>query len=260
VAKRVVMLANEWTEKVDPKGWLLSEKFNGRRAEFDGKVLRSSSGAVIAAPPAFLKNLPPIPLDGELWVGRGEGCLQEVGSIVSRDVPDERWAKVKFLVFDLPDPSAGTFLERHRIVQRALRTPPAHVKLVPYVECRNREHLDAEFAKIVKLKGEGIMLRHPENVYERKRVRTLLKYKKFFDAEATVIGHQPGEASFKGMLGALICKLDNGVTFEIGTGLSHADRRKPPRIGSRITFSYQELSRDGVPMGSPAFIGIRGEE
>jgi len=260
MATRNVMLADTWNETIDPKGWLISEKFNGRRAEFDGKVLRSSSGQVIAAPPEFLKTLPPIPLDGELWTGRGEGNLQDVGSIVARQVPDARWSRVNFVVFDLPDPNAGTFTERYRIIQHALRNPPPRVALVPYVECLSREHFDEVFEKIVAEKGEGAMLRKPDNAYVRRRVRTLLKRKKFFDDEAIVIGHQPGEKACEGMLGALVCKLDNGIEFEIGTGFTNEQRRNPPPIGSRVTFRYQEKSREGVPIGSPSYQGVRDPE
>ena len=50
-----------------------------------------------------------------------------------------------------------------------------------------------------------------------------------------------------GMMGALNCKLPNGLTFSIGTGFSDAQRKKPPKIGSVITFKYQELSNSGHP-------------
>jgi DNA ligase-1 len=43
--------------------------------------------------------------------------------------------------------------------------------------------------KVLKLKGEGLMLKDPESFYEKKRSKKLLKVKKFDDAEAIVIGH-----------------------------------------------------------------------
>ena len=39
----------------------------------------------------------------------------------------------------------------------------------------------------------------------------------------------------------------NGVEFKIGTGFSDDQRRKPPKIGSIVTFKYQELSNVGNP-------------
>lgn len=38
-------------------------------------------------------------------------------------------------------------------------------------------------------KGEGIMIKDPESEYQGGRSYSLLKVKKFEDAEATVIGH-----------------------------------------------------------------------
>ena len=71
--------------------------------------------------------------------------------------------------------------------------------------------------------------------------------KAWHDAEATVIGHLPGKGKFKGMLGALRVRTDDGVEFMLGTGLREADRRNPPPIGAIITFRYRELTGRGIP-------------
>lgn len=49
------------------------------------------------------------------------------------------------------------------------------------------------------------------------------------------------------MLGALECKLDSGILFKIGSGFNDKQRKKPPKIGSRVTFKFQGVSEDGVP-------------
>ena len=46
--------------------------------------------------------------------------------------------------------------------------------------------------RVLKMSGEGIMLKDPESKYERRRSEKLLKVKKFDDSEAIVIGHQRG--------------------------------------------------------------------
>ena len=43
--------------------------------------------------------------------------------------------------------------------------------------------------RILKLEGEGVMLKNPKSFYERKKSKNLLKIKKFEDAEAVVIAH-----------------------------------------------------------------------
>ena len=65
---RSYMLCTEWVDGNDPTGWWMSEKFDGLRAHWDGKILWSRSGKVINAPESFTKDLPSdMPLDGELW-------------------------------------------------------------------------------------------------------------------------------------------------------------------------------------------------
>jgi DNA ligase-1 len=80
--------------------------------------------------------------------------------------------------------------------------------------------------------------------------------KTFHDAEARVIDHAPGTGKHKGRLGALVCELADGVTFNVGTGFSDREREAPPAIGALITFRYQELSNDGVPR-FPSYVGER---
>ena len=43
--------------------------------------------------------------------------------------------------------------------------------------------------RVVAKKGEGMMIKDPQSLYEKKRSDKLLKVKKFEDAEATVVGH-----------------------------------------------------------------------
>ena len=61
------------------------------------------------------------------------------------------------------------------------------------------------------------------------------------------MGHQKGTGRCSGMMGALEMKMDNGITFKIGSGFDDKQRRKPPKIGSRVTFKFQGLTKAGVP-------------
>jgi DNA ligase-1 len=101
--------------------------------------------------------------------------------------------------------------------------------------------------KVLLKKGEGMMLRDPLSKYEGKRSDTLLKVKKFDDAEATVIGHKKGTGRCSAMLGALFMREDDGTEFKIGSGFSDAQRKKPPKIGSRVTFKFMGRSNNGIP-------------
>jgi DNA ligase-1 len=133
---------------------------------------------------------------------------------------------------------------------------PAHAVAHEHARCKGIAHLKEELLRVEALGGEGLMLRQPQSQYVIGRSSTLLKVKTFHDAEATVIGHQPGAGRHKGRLGALLVKLPDGTEFSVGTGFSDAERKVPPAIGSTITFRYQELSDGGVPR-FPSYVGIR---
>jgi DNA ligase-1 len=93
-----------------------------------------------------------------------------------------------------------------------------YVELVQHTVCKSPEHLMEEMDKVIAEKGEGIMIRDPESIYEGKRSDTLLKVKKFDDAEALVIGHNKGTGRCTGMLGALVVREKDGTEFKIGGG------------------------------------------
>jgi len=92
--------------------------------------------------------------------------------------------------------------------------------------------------KVLAMKGEGMMIKDPASMYESKRSSKLLKVKKFEDTEATVIGHVAGEGRCAAMMGAIRVRGDNGIEFKIGSGFDDKWRRKPPKIGSRVTYKF----------------------
>ena len=121
------------------------------------------------------------------------------------------------------------------------------MKLLEHTVCEGPEHLMTEMDKVVAKKGEGMMIRDPLSKYEGRRSDTLLKVKKFDDSEATVIGHNKGTGRCSGMLGALQVREDDGTEFKIGSGFNDAQRMKPPKIGSRVTFKFMGRSKAGIP-------------
>ena len=89
------MLASKW-EGEDPTGWWMSEKLDGVRAWWTGSALLSRLGNTINAPAWFTAGLPKVPLDGELWCGRGQ--FTEAVSIVKNAARQDDW-KVCILDF-----------------------------------------------------------------------------------------------------------------------------------------------------------------
>jgi len=251
-----ILLAQTWTNDADLAGWWMSEKLDGVRAYWDGKQFLSRQGNLYHAPDWFAEQLPPVPLDGELWLARKS--FQRTVSIVRRQDKSEHWHEVSYLIFDAPAVEA-VFEERIEYLRESLaRCHAKHVQLHDQVQCRSVEHLREELARVEALGGEGLMLRQPGSKYEIGRSATLLKVKTFHDAEAWVVEHQPGAGRHKGRLGALGVELPDGTRFSVGTGFSDAQRDNPPPIGSTITFRYQELSDRGVPR-FPSFVRLRAE-
>jgi DNA ligase-1 len=121
------------------------------------------------------------------------------------------------------------------------------LRAVEQIEIGSRQALERKLDEVVRAGGEGLMLHRADAAYVTGRSDALLKLKRWLDAEATVIGHQPGRGKYVGMLGALRVRTAGGVEFMLGTGLSDALRRDPPPIGTQITFRYRELTDQGRP-------------
>ena len=246
----VVTLAKEWTSE-DPTDYWMSEKLDGMRAYWDGTALYTRTGNRIDAPSEMLSQLPAMPLDGELFIGRGK--FQELMSITRRLTATlAEWSRVEYRIFDAPSVH-GPFAERLRAASAVVSSTGAPwVAIHHHLRCKGVAHLKKELQRVVKLGGEGVMLRHPTRHYSGGRSTDLLKIKEFRDAEALVLGHEQGSGRNAGRLGALLCADSSGVQFKVGTGFPDALRDNPPKVGTVITYKYQELTLGGKPRSTNA--------
>lgn len=241
-----ILLANVLGPDVDPARYLVSEKFDGVRAVWDGKVLRFRSGREVAAPRWFVERLPARPLDGELWLGRGR--FEALSALVRRAEPvDAEWRQVKYLVFELPgDP--GSFAERAaRIREVVAASGWDQLVAVDQAPVKDRAELKARLDAVVKAGGEGLMLHLAEAPYVTGRSDVLLKLKPLLDTEAVVVAHVAGKGKYRGMLGALKVRTPEGREFLLGTGFSDEARRNPPPVGTTVTYTYRGLTKTGLP-------------
>ncbi len=249
-----LLLAHTWENDSDPTDWWLSEKLDGVRAYWTGSRFLSRQGNEYFAPAWFITDLPKIALDGELWIGRK--AFQRTVSIVRRHDQSELWREVRFVVFDAPNASRD-FEERQEVLTATLcEQQPQFARLLHQERCLGLQHLRDELCRITTLGGEGLMLRQPRSRYEVGRSHTLLKAKLIAELDAQVVEHVAGRGRHRGRVGALLVRLANGTTFNVGTGLSDAERQSPPAVGSIVTVSYQELTDRGVPR-FPSFVRAR---
>lgn len=271
-----VMLAHKWDpERVpDPTGWWVSEKYDGQRWYWNGERLISRTGNFFAAPKWYVAMMQRVfgdeHAEGEWWLGRKK--FDEVESI-TRSGSGRGWEKLIAIVFDLPE-HGGTFEERMSTAAKLVSKFPktemainaraldAAIVVCPSTKCPSRAALERAVKEMVASGGEGLMLREPGSLYERKRSRTMLKCKIQHDEEATVTGYVDMKG-YTGMMGALQCRNDAGAEFGVGTGFKWDDRRyespKCPQIGDRITYRYQEKTKKGNPR-FPAFVRVRVAE
>lgn len=362
--REFLMLAKTYQpKKMTVGGWYISEKLDGMRVFWDGGISRgfptlevpwanvvdpktgrmkrkikpeatglwSRYGNPIIAPDWFLNLLPCMPLDGEIWAGRGN--FQLCRSICAGDTPGENWDKAEFAVFSSPpidkvfgdgeirnsnmklkllkinfdmwlhksDPSVLedwyhltsetgkiTFDVELAILRDEIpsegRIYLHQQKRLPFNVKEAAQAVEKELSHVLKLGGEGIIIRDPDSSWEPKRVSTILKYKPFQDDEGTVVGFTSGRKTDKGSkhlgrIGALIL-MYRGKRLEL-SGLTDEERLfethimqihagedpgkdmpcwfqgKHFRVGDKVTFRYRELSDDGIPREARYF-RVRG--
>lgn len=236
------LLAKNAPTGIDPRPYLVSEKLDGVRALWDGTTLRFRSGRVVAAPAWFLAALPKTPLDGELWMGRRR--FDELSGAVRRTEPVyAEWRRITYRVFELPA-GEGTFEQR----AGQLKALVSDIVLpVEQQRFQSNAELRAKLKQVVDAGGEGLMLHRADAPVASGRSDLLLKLKPLADAEAVVVGHEPGKGRFAGQLGALELQTPEGVRFKLGTGFSDAQRREPPPVGATVTYRYRDVTLAGKP-------------
>jgi DNA ligase 1 len=241
-----LLLATDAPAGIDPAGYLVSEKYDGVRALWDGTQLRFRSGRAVAAPAWFLAKLPARSLDGELWLGRGR--FEALSGMVRKAVPiDDEWRSVRYMVFELPG-APGSYAERAAQIVRVVDAVawPSLIAVEQRVVA-DRTGLKARLEGVVEQRGEGLVLHRADAPYQTGRSETLLKLKPLDDAEAVVVAHVAGHGKYEGQLGALRVRTPDGMTLLIGTGFSDAERAAPPALGSTVTYTHRGFTRTGVP-------------
>lgn len=254
-AKPDVQLAKHYSDRIDVRDFLVSEKYDGVRGVWTGSTLLSRTGKPIHAPTWFTEKLPNIWLDGELFSTRGN--FQFVASVVTKNTPiDSEWRQIRYMVFDAPD-FERSFLERSqrytRIVEQ-LDLP--FVIAIKQFTVMDNQILSDTLDDYVASGAEGLILHRKTALFKNGRTDNLLKLKPFMDAEARVVAVTKGEGKYTGMMGALVVEIPSGIRFKIGTGFSDKERMNPPNIGDIITYKYHGYTNKGIPRFA-SFMRIR---
>lgn len=227
-------------------------------------------------------------LDGEL-ITYTDGKQDNFNLVQSKIMTEDGCPDFKFHVFDdWSEPSLSYAARVNRAIDATSGVEWATCLVPKFVN--NRQELDAALEQAIAAGYEGVMVRKPDGPYKYNRATFkqgyLVKVKPFEDAEAVVVDliegqHNDNEATINalghtersshkanmvpnGKLGALVCqneKLWPGVTFNVGTGFTDAERRsiwadRQSYVGKTVTFRYQAIGVLDRPR-IPAFKGFR---
>ncbi len=250
-----LLLANVYRPGLPLADYWVSEKYDGIRGYWDGRTLRTRGGETVHAPAWFTAGWPAVPMDGELWAGRGQ-FAQAQSTARQQHAGDAAWRQMRFMVFDLPA-HGGSFDERIAAIDAAVRSlGQGWVQAVPQRRVASDAALQALLQRTVRAGGEGLMLRRGASLYQAGRTSDLLTLKTHDDTEARVIAHLPGKGRHAGRMGALLVEMPSGQRFRLGAGFSDADRTHPPPVGSWVTYRHRGTHDGGLPRFA-SFVRVR---
>ena len=241
-----LLLAQVYRPGLPLQDYWVSEKYDGVRGFWDGRTLRTRGGETVQAPAWFTAGWPEVPMDGELWAGRGR--FSHAQSTTRQQQPgDVAWRQIRFMVFDLPG-DKGTFDQRLPALNALVESlGQPWVQAVPQRRVANDAALQALLHRTVRAGGEGLMLHRGASLYRAGRSDDLIKVKTHEDTEARVIAHLPGKGRHAGRMGALLVETPSGQRFRLGAGFSDADRERPPPVGSWVTYRFRGTHDGGLP-------------
>lgn len=234
----------------DISGWVMSQKYDGVRAIWDGKKLKSRQGKEFCAPQSFISQLPPFSIDGELFAGRGS--FEKAASITARC--DEDWGELTYLIFDAPEAKGDLPTRLAPLKDFLAKNQGSQIKIIEQIKIKSTKEAFAYLDKITADGGEGIVVRDPKAPYKDGRQSSIMKLKKFYDAECEVLSIKPRKDD-NSVVGSVECRDMAGKnTFKIGSGFGSlkickttALKENCLKTGDIITYKYQNLTKNAKP-------------
>lgn len=276
MARSGIMLANPFEEKRlakwNTKTVIVQPKLDGERcrAVFDSggrvKLYSSECNDIESVYHINLQleslGLHDIELDGELYIH--EKPFEHIHSIVSRKVNEHyNSASMQYHIFDLvtSDPQIVRIKALHLLLPKNMDS----IQIVPWYTANDVKDLMNVLKEYNEQGYEGIIVRHPDAPYVRKRSPYMMKYKPKkndiyeivgFKEEISIHGHQ------KNRLGAFILAGDDGTLFSVGSGFDDAQREhywqnRGSYIGKWCEVQYQNITTKGKVPRFPVFVCVR---
>ena len=279
------MLAAKWDAVKSKVKYpvIVQSKLDGIRLILtkDGMVSRNGK-PILSAPhihEAALKSgifdvYPDLILDGELYSHDLNEDFNRIISLVRKSKPTqedlaESAKYIQFWCYDVPS-CPGTNVERDafracEVFEHFLDREDIKHNF-HYVEshiCENEAEVDELLEQCLKEGYEGAIIRIPDGMYENRRSKNLLKYKKFTDEEFRIIRIEEGRGNLAGKAGRIIVDVD-GVEVAAGLKFSHEDaeeiwQNQDTYIGKTCTVRYFNRTEDGS-LRFPKAVAIARED
>ena len=201
---------------------------------------------------SFFKKYPNVILDGELYNHDLRDDFEKIISLVRKQKPkneDRQEARnlVQFHCYDIIDETL-TFEERNYFIQKHIK-PSYCIKHVTTMAIGGDRLAKMIHQQNLKNGYEGSILR-TNDTYQCKRSHNLRKFKDFSDAEAIIIGYQPGKGKREGTLGKFVMQDEDGNVFGCppGKGYNYKDLTTMlanihEYMGKTATFTYFERTK-----------------
>lgn len=263
----------------------ISRKLNGTRTAFVGNRCMTRQGKEYNGLDHIISDLKNMGyenmfVDGELIYKNKEGLSDSeafqkgTGIAMSKDSDKSQLKLVVFDIFPLSEFWTGksnlSYFDRKRIYLKQFENnlkynPTENLEIVPIVY-EGTDHSEIwkwlDYAEAHDWEGCMINL---DTQYECKRVKTLIKVKKFFDISLSVIDIEEGTGRNKGKLGAIVCKYYDNIV-NVGSGFTDSQRiyywqHKDKMLDHIVDVKYKEITTDKKTnlksLQFPIYLGIR---
>jgi len=269
-----IMLAYPFEEKRLNKWnppYIVQPKLDGERCRAlftpSGVILLSSEENVIFSVPHINEQLEGewiegTELDGELYLH--DSTFEQIHSVVGRTVnlhPD--YKKMQYHIFDLVD-ERPQFKRTIDLKYYHEQNDLKNVTYVPSYIAENFDEVISYYNELISLGYEGIIVRHVDAPYVRKRSIYMMKFKPKKQDTYKIIGWNEEvskDGDPKGTLGSLVCVGSDGTEFAVGTGFTHVQRAdlwaaREKLFGKEAVVSYQHITSGKKVPRFPVFVEV----
>lgn len=184
--------------------------------------------------------------DGEIYCNN----FQRLMTVFRREKIDAEAIAVrnscKYAIFDI---IVQNIPLRSRLVMLDAIPETPIVKKVKYVCVKNDYDLICRVAqKYIERGDEGIIVKHPESLYEGKRSLNWMKFKNKETEDCKIIKYYSGEGKYLDKLGGFVVDF-GGKELSVGSGYTDAERKefwenRDSYIGKIMEISFMEKTKD----------------